>query len=1034
MIKGHQTEAETRAQAAAQLEAFGGINILHVRRQVAQLVELIGTDGIFDEYTKHDMRHVDGMLKSLEWIIPEKTKEIMTVADWLLTVLGVYFHDLGMLVTKEEYRNRSTSGFETFKHDSLLTNDDDGKNYEFRLAELEELGVDIERMQYQEYVRNNHAVRIKNWITGEAPARYGVSNAAQAIVSEILSPLSQPFREDLAFVCESHHLDNLYDTDRYPTSNPYGLDRQECANVQYAAVLLRTSDLLHMTRDRTPSFTYRLITPSDPISQFEWAKQEPVRSVRGQMAKKPDGAADPHGTPDTVEVYANFTSGQAYFGLTSYLDYAEQQLQQSNRWIATSSEMHAAQHEFPWRSIDSRNVKAKGFLPQQFRFSLDQRKVLDLLTGHTLYNDSRVVLRELLQNSIDAVRLRYQEKSQELGRVWINWDSEKRILEVGDNGIGMTQRVIKENLLKAGSSLYQDQEFKKKNPEFSPISRFGIGVMSTFMIADTVEVITAHSDEDEARQLSLRTAHGQYLVQLLDKKGPNVPEGISDNGTVVRLKVRHSVETEKIFEAAHEWIVIPRCHVSMKINDDTPVNVGYSNLTDAIRSAMLSEGVFTEKDFSEDRVKIECTDNEEFSIAYALQRDDYFKTWNFAYVREQEPWESAQVESPRKGIGICIEGIRVEDVPPGFSQQRGVWALVNSCGPNSPRTDVARRTLDITPARENLMQKVYRAYAEHIEREVEELQVTRGQSLTFAVQEGTYMARMLSLKQRRSNKHNEEFDTALRNVPLFLAEDSSGVRRQYSASDLENFSALHCREGNVSYHAEYLLRDISTSVSRTSLMKALGEPINQIKMNEALLCTNLSASNPIHMYVNRIWQPTKFVANLEARYFDVMLHKTYETQWLRSRVTREFMNEAEDLDLRSTISPHSSSFLLPTTDVELSGFSDDIFGVRMGNNVYLLPDHPWVGMVNSFRNPEGDLETSDERLHLLLWLIAACYTAGGGGYFVYGNTAKDIMARLSMLRGLSVIDLNVFSQVLYEIGESKRLLDTSYWTRKSEGS
>ncbi|WP_427501530.1 HD domain-containing protein [Methylomonas sp. MED-D] len=39
------------------------------------------------------------MLKNLDWIIPEQTKKVMSDADWLMIVLAVYFHDMGMLVT-----------------------------------------------------------------------------------------------------------------------------------------------------------------------------------------------------------------------------------------------------------------------------------------------------------------------------------------------------------------------------------------------------------------------------------------------------------------------------------------------------------------------------------------------------------------------------------------------------------------------------------------------------------------------------------------------------------------------------------------------------------------------------------------------------------------------------------------------------------------------------------------------------------------------------------------------------------------------
>lgn len=253
--------AERNAARAADFEAFGGINLVHVRRQLSSLLELIGTGGIFDEYTKHDIRHIDGMLNSLDWIIPQETKEIMTTGDWLLTVLGIYFHDLGMLVTKDEYRARQHSGFERFKQEVLITDNDDGKEYAARLAELESNDVDIERLQYQEFVRYHHARRIKKWITGEADQEFGDSGAARTLVTEIVEKLGDTFRDDLAMVCESHHLDDLYDTEKYPVSNPYGLHSEECANVQYAAVLLRTADLLHITKDRTPSIAYRMITP-----------------------------------------------------------------------------------------------------------------------------------------------------------------------------------------------------------------------------------------------------------------------------------------------------------------------------------------------------------------------------------------------------------------------------------------------------------------------------------------------------------------------------------------------------------------------------------------------------------------------------------------------------------------------------------------------------------------------------------------------------------------------------------------------------
>src|SRR5262249_8954193 len=181
-----------------------------------------------------------------------------------------------------------------------------------------------------------------------------------------------------------------------------------------------------------------------------------------------------------------------------------------------------------------------------------------MLTGTTLYNDTDVVLRELVQNSIDAVRLAFfdkeRRKSREMGRVAIHWDSNSRTLSVVDNGTGMDHTIITENLLKVGSSRYQDPRFQEANPDFTPISRFGIGVLSAFMIADEVEYITYFAGEDHARRLLLRSVHGKYLVHLIDKSDASVRH-LLPHGTEVRIKVRHTAALNNVAEIARKWIV-----------------------------------------------------------------------------------------------------------------------------------------------------------------------------------------------------------------------------------------------------------------------------------------------------------------------------------------------------------------------------------------------------------------------------------------------------------------------------------------------
>src|SRR5687767_9664489 len=95
--------AEMQALKAETLPAFSPVKILHIKRSVAEILRLFGTSGIFEQYTRHDISHLDAMLASLTWLVPDESKEHMQAADWLLLVLAVYFHDLGLLVTKDEY-------------------------------------------------------------------------------------------------------------------------------------------------------------------------------------------------------------------------------------------------------------------------------------------------------------------------------------------------------------------------------------------------------------------------------------------------------------------------------------------------------------------------------------------------------------------------------------------------------------------------------------------------------------------------------------------------------------------------------------------------------------------------------------------------------------------------------------------------------------------------------------------------------------------------------------------------------------------
>lgn len=838
------TKAEENAQLAEDLPAFQGIKLLHIKNELEHLLSLIGRGGIFDQYTRHDISHIDAMLGMLDWIIPSRTQSGMSPADWLMIVLSIYFHDLGLLVTPKEYKSRRQSGFPDYC-ENVLFHGDSGTDYEGKIASLPE--EERERFLYQEFVRYKHAERIGAWITGKASDYLGVAHETITELDNLLRSLSTLFRRDLALVCESHHRDDLDNLRKYKIAQPYGNSDEETANLQYAAILLRTTDLLHITSDRTPSIVFRVINPTDPLSQEEWAKQMAVTRVKSKIGFDREGNQDRNAPRDSMEVHAYFTDENGFFGLTSYLKYVAKQLQQNHNWAQTANKSADAIHLYPWRDVDDSHVETQGFLSEQFEFTIDQAKILDLLTGHTLYNDTSVVLRELVQNALDATRLqRLIDPESHASKVEIQWDSENNILLVTDNGTGMTQRIIENHLLKVGASRYQDPGFIEEYPDFSPISRFGIGILSTFMIADVVEITTCSPDDSHARQISLRSVHGKYLIRLLDKHGDELDKRLLPHGTQFKLKIRASASQKDfdIEKIARKWIAFPGCSVTMQTDDNSPVQIGYSSPKVAIMEILRNLNLEVEDDNSNSRprrIRVKQETRGGVTVAYAVEWADFWQEWSFL------EWDNIGERVPEdlEILGTCIEGIRVEFETPGYDAKT-IIAIANISGSNSPRTNVARSGIETTAEYDAVLKRIYDIYCDHVIAETAALHQNRSFSLTWAVQESRWLvypilSQFVSYphRGRKPAKNVELLISSLMDIPAILAERN--VKRfAVSPKELTDAAEFWVIESALFKYAESLLRELPTSTSLTAILNSLELETSDIP--EGLIVFNVDFS------------------------------------------------------------------------------------------------------------------------------------------------------------------------------------------------
>ena len=154
------------------------------------------------------------------------------------------------------------------------------------------------------------------------------------------------------------------------------------------------------------------------------------------------------------------------------------------------------------------------------QFKAESKRLLDLMIN-SIYTHQEIFLREIISNASDAIdKLAYLALTDEkvgLSRsdfaIRLEPDTQKRVLTVSDNGIGMTKDEMENNLgtiCRSGSLQFkQDME---KQPDLDIIGQFGVGCYSAFMVAADVTVISKKYGSDEAWMWQSSGADGYTMT------------------------------------------------------------------------------------------------------------------------------------------------------------------------------------------------------------------------------------------------------------------------------------------------------------------------------------------------------------------------------------------------------------------------------------------------------------------------------------------------------------------------------------------
>lgn len=186
-------------------------------------------------------------------------------------------------------------------------------------------------------------------------------------------------------------------------------------------------------------------------------------------------------------------------------------------------------------------------------FKAESKRLLDLMIN-SIYTHKEIFLRELISNASDAIdKLNYLSINENVEvdrsnfKIQISADTNHRTITIIDNGIGMNEAELEENLgtiCKSGSLAFKEKmEADNKESDADIIGQFGVGFYAAFMVAKEVVVESKKYNETQAYRWVSNAVDG-YRIDPCDK---------TTTGTSITLFLKDDTEDEKYSQFAEQF-------------------------------------------------------------------------------------------------------------------------------------------------------------------------------------------------------------------------------------------------------------------------------------------------------------------------------------------------------------------------------------------------------------------------------------------------------------------------------------------------
>ena len=548
-------------------------------------------------YDLHDVTHSKEILNIIEQIIPSDAIERLSLYELFFINLAAYVHDCGMALPAWELKLLSSTegvtGFsfnegweiqndlqppmklvEAIKYvtdNKTLIYDDfsEVKAFIFSKHDEKDFIRDLaERLvEYQEF-RNGYKEELNKCKVNDNPEGYKtfslivrrefvrsthakrsadfIENMEYKFIEDLGGNWGGALARDLSRICRAHGEDTSFVKELDTKASYFG---DEFSNNQFAAMMLRMGDIIHFSYDRAPKSLFAEKMINSVVSEIHWRSK--FQGLNYAFPK------DESSSVVMIKFNLFCKEPDLYYFVHEYLDWVDIELKAyysfHRQWSMSLCEGSLGRYATGFsQTVDRSDIKydEKAFIPAEKKgFVLEQTKIISLLMGVGLYKDKDLFIRELYQNSLDACRLMVSLKKKKnepkkgliefgIGSTLVDGVN-KQYVYCKDNGIGMSKEVVDKYFLNIGNSYYNSQEFYRKSikwgSEYKPVSNFGIGILSCFMVGDRIQITTVPLDpEHQERSLCFSiNGPGQYLYY----QQPDTIdiEEIGDHGTIVKV-------------------------------------------------------------------------------------------------------------------------------------------------------------------------------------------------------------------------------------------------------------------------------------------------------------------------------------------------------------------------------------------------------------------------------------------------------------------------------------------------------------------